>query len=118
MRDFIDAGFEAIVVSVNADLFDNEWLGRRIEKDFVRDLASFNSAIDPCGEHGEYHTFVIDGPLFKNHVRILKNERILKDGYWFLDISGYASENREGEHHNQYWHFQGKLDRSSVRTKG
>ena len=47
MRAFIDAGFEVIIVSARADLFDNAWLGRRIDSEFVRDLQNFNSTIDP-----------------------------------------------------------------------
>ena len=89
ITDFIDAGFEAIVVSAKADLLGKEWLGRKIDKEFVSDLRSFHKRIDPCGEFGEYHTFVIDGPMFKNRIRILDSEKILKDGYWFLDIPKY-----------------------------
>ncbi len=92
LSDFIDAGFEAIVISAKADLFDSEWLGRRVDKQFVRDLRTFHKGLDLCGEHGEYHTFVIDGPLFKNRIRIIKSEKILKDGYWILDISKFEVE--------------------------
>jgi len=94
ITDFIDAGFETIVYSAKADLFDKEWLGRKIDKRFLSDLHSFNSAVDPCGEYGEYHTFVIDGPLFKNKLRIVDSEKILKDGYWFLDILEYVVEEK------------------------
>jgi uncharacterized protein (TIGR00290 family) len=86
VTEFIDVGFEAIVASAKADLFGNEWLGRKIDKEFVSDLHSFNNAIDPCGEFGEFHTFVTDGPIFKNRIRIVNSKKILKDGYWFLDI--------------------------------
>jgi diphthine-ammonia ligase len=92
--DFIDAGFEAIVVSAKADLFGKEWLGRKIDKEFVSDLRSFHKGLDLCGEFGEYHTFVIDGPVFKNRIRVVNSEKILKDGYWFLDISKYAIEGK------------------------
>lgn len=87
LSDFIDAGFEAIVVSAKADLLGDEWLGRTIDEDFVSDLRSFHNGLDVCGENGEYHTFVTDGPLFKNRIRIINSETIMKDGYWFLDIS-------------------------------
>jgi uncharacterized protein (TIGR00290 family) len=89
VREFIEAGFEAIIVSARADLFGKEWLGRRIDGEFVRDLQNFNSAIDPCGEYGEFHTFVTGGPLFKNHIRILSGEKILRNGYWFFDITKF-----------------------------
>jgi diphthamide synthase (EF-2-diphthine--ammonia ligase) len=60
----------------------------------IRDLRSFNNAIDLCGEFGEFHTFVTDGPIFKNRIRIVYSEKILKDGYWFLDILRYEIEER------------------------
>jgi uncharacterized protein (TIGR00290 family) len=87
LKDFIDAGFEAIVVSAKADLLGKEWLGRTIDEEFVSDLRSSHDGLDVCGEYGEYHTFVIDGPLFRHRIRIIKSETIVKDGYWFLDIS-------------------------------
>ena len=94
ITDFIGAGFEAIIVSAKADLFDKEWLGRKIDKEFVSDLRSFHKGVDSCGEFGEYHTFVIDGPMFKNRIRVVNSEKILKDGYWFLNISKYAIEGK------------------------
>jgi diphthine-ammonia ligase len=94
ITDFIDAGFEAIIVSAKADLLGKEWLGRKIDDEFVSDLRSFHNGLDLCGEFGEYHTFVIDGPMFKNRVRIVESEKILKDGYWFLNISGYEIEGK------------------------
>jgi len=90
VTNFLDAGFEAIVVTTKADLLGEEWLGRTINEEFVADLRAFNSAIDPCGEFGEFHSFVIDGPLFKDRIRIGESEKRLEDGYWRLDISDFA----------------------------
>lgn len=91
LTDFMDEGFEAIVVSVKADLFGEEWLGREIDRDFVRDLYGLKGKHDIhlCGELGEYHTFVTDGPLFKRSVKVLGSNSVLKNGYWVLDISRY-----------------------------
>ena len=94
ITDFLDAGFEAIIVSVKADLFGKEWLGRKIDKKFVNDLHSYNKAIDACGENGEFHTFVTDGPMFKNKLRIVKSEKILRDGLWFMDILNFARKGK------------------------
>ena len=94
ITDFIDAGFEAIVVSVKADLLSKEWLGRTIDEAFLTDLRRLNATIDPCGEDGEFHTFVVDGPLFKNRIRIDTSEKRLWDCYWFLDVSNCALEAR------------------------
>ena len=87
LKEFVNAGFKAIVIKVKADLFDEEWLGRELTREFIEDLPG---EIHPCGEHGEYHTFVIDGPLFQSRVEIVKSDKKLKDGNWFLGISEYG----------------------------
>ncbi len=89
MSDFIASGFEAMVVATRADILGEEWLGRKVDLDFVKDLAELGktSPITPCGEAGEYHTLVIDGPLFKQRLEILETNRVLRDGHWFLNIS-------------------------------
>lgn len=97
--DFLDEGFEAIVVEVKADLFGEEWLGRKVNKSFIEDLREFRNTrdFDICGELGEYHTFVTDGPIFKRRIKILDSRRVLREGYWsfwLLDISGYEIEGK------------------------
>ena len=88
LRDFIGLGFEAIIVAAKADLFGEEWLGRKVDLDFLSYLSELKktSDITPCGEAGEYHTFVIDGPLFKQRVEVLETNKVLREGHWFLDI--------------------------------
>lgn len=88
LRDFIDLGFEAIVVATKADLLGEEWLGQRVDLDFIRHLEELKETKDitPCGEAGEYHTLVIDGPLFKKRMEILKTRNVFRDAHWFLDI--------------------------------
>lgn len=91
LTDFIKAGFKAIVVSVKAELFGKEWIGRQLDDDLaagLRQLAE-KSGIDPCGEGGEFHTFVYDGPLFKKSLRIKNSTTVLRDGRWFLNILEY-----------------------------
>ncbi len=99
ITDFMKAGFEAIIISVKADLLGEEWLGRKIDTKFVSDLHSYNNAIDPCGEYGEFHTFVIDGPIFRKKLQIVNREKILKDGYWLMDISKYSIEDKLNRFH-------------------
>jgi uncharacterized protein (TIGR00290 family) len=82
MLVFIDAGFEAIIVSAKADLFGKEWISKRVDREFLRYLKDNN--IDVCGENGEYHTFVTDGPMFRKKIKITTNMPIMRDGYWFL----------------------------------
>ena len=87
-RGFIGAGFEALVVALQADLLGEEWLGRRVDADFLSDLLALGK-VDPEGERGEFHTFVLDGPLFKRRIAVLETGRVLRDGRWFLDIPRY-----------------------------
>lgn len=89
MNDFVASGFKAVVVATRADILGEEWLGRKVDLAFIKDLAELGKTrpITPCGEAGEYHTLVIDGPLFKQRLEILETNRVLKDGHWFLNIS-------------------------------
>lgn len=62
---FIDLGFKAVVVCVNASLLDQSFVGRDYDVQFLADLPD---AVDCCGENGEFHTFVYDGPVFQHPV--------------------------------------------------
>ena len=88
LRNFIDSGFEAIVVATKADMLGEEWLGRRIDLDFIRHLDEIKKTknITLCGEVGEYHTFVIDGPLFQKRIEIMATRKVFRDDHWFLEI--------------------------------
>ncbi|MFX1293802.1 MAG: diphthine--ammonia ligase [Promethearchaeota archaeon] len=89
LRDFINNDFEATVIKVKSDLLGEQWLGRSVDKRFLSDLLDFKGEINLCGELGEYHTYITDGPIFKKHIKLLKKDKILKDGYWYLDITRY-----------------------------
>lgn len=88
LADFIDSGFEAIVVSVKADVLGKEWLGRKIDAKFAKDVQRLHErvGVNICGESGEYHTFVTNGPIFKRKIRICRGDKVLKNGYWLLNI--------------------------------
>ncbi|MBI2979769.1 MAG: diphthine--ammonia ligase [Chloroflexi bacterium] len=88
LRDFISLGFEAVVVATKAELLGEEWLGRKIDLNFIRDLAELSKTreITPCGEAGEYHTLVTDGPLFQKRLEITETRNIRRDEHWFLEI--------------------------------
>lgn len=90
MREFIDKGFKAITVCVNATLLDESFVGRSVDEDFLKDLPKH---IDPCGENGEFHTFCYDAPFFKNPVSFSVGEKVLKtynnadySRFWFCDL--------------------------------
>jgi uncharacterized protein (TIGR00290 family) len=83
-RQFVELGFRAIVVCVDTELLSSEFTGREYNGDFIRDLPA---GIDPCGENGEFHTFVYDGPIFSRPVPVQKGEKVLRDNrffYWDL----------------------------------
>jgi len=66
-RAFVDLGFEARVVCVDAEALDRSFVGRRFDRSFLADLPA---GVDPCGENGEFHTFVVDGPPFERAVPV------------------------------------------------
>ena len=86
LLDFIDCGFKAAVVCTRDGILGKEWLGRILDRQFIEDLHRYNPKIDPCGEAGEFHTFVYDGPLFKKLVEFLIGEKILNGIYWRLEV--------------------------------
>jgi len=94
LEDFINLGFEAIVVVVKAGILSEKWLGRKIDGRFVKDITTFEN-ITPCGEVGEYHTLVIDGPLFKKRMKIVETRIVQRDQHWLLDISRCILEDKE-----------------------
>jgi uncharacterized protein (TIGR00290 family) len=71
VREFLDAGFRATVVAVDGDALDASYAGRELDDQFLEDLPP---AVDPCGENGEFHTFVWDGPIFTSPVSVLVTE--------------------------------------------
>ncbi len=88
MSNFIDLGFEAIVVAAKANLFGEEILGRKVDLDFIKYLKELGKTEDVtlCGEAGEYHTLVIDGPLFQRRLEIVETRKVLREGTRFLEI--------------------------------
>ncbi len=82
---FIEAGFKAIVVTVDSEFLDEGWLGREINEEFITDLEKLGN-IDLCGERGEFHTFVYDGPIFERAIEFTMGEKIFRDKHWFLEL--------------------------------
>jgi uncharacterized protein (TIGR00290 family) len=75
IHDFINSGFKTLMCAANAKYFSNEALGRTIDQQFLKHLPA---GVDPCGENGEFHTFVYDGPLFKRPLDLSYGEVITK----------------------------------------
>lgn len=76
IEEFISLGFKAITVCVNARYLDESFVGRVIDENFINDLPP---EVDVCGENGEFHTFVFDGPNFKKPVPFQIGEKVLRD---------------------------------------
>ena len=86
IEEFVNAGFKTRVVAVNTRLLPKDWLGRIIDKQFISDILGL-SGIDPCAENGEYHSFVYDGPLFKQPIQVSLGKEYFKDNHWFLEVN-------------------------------
>jgi len=71
IREFINSGFKAITTCVNDKYLDKSFVGRLIDDDFLNDLPF---GVDPCGENGEYHSFVFDAPFFSEPIQFEKGE--------------------------------------------
>ena len=96
MSEFLEMGFKTIVVCVKEELLDKSFAGRIIDESFLDDLPT---NVDPCGENGEFHTFVFDGPLFKKPIQFeigdltyrqypspIPNDSTKKVGFYFRDL--------------------------------
>jgi len=82
-REFIAAGFEAVLVCVDPRRLDPSFAGRRFDSELLADLPP---DVDPCGEHGEFHTFVYAGPIFGAPVACQVGEIVQRDGFVFCDV--------------------------------
>ena len=88
LREFVSLGFKSVVTSTQAEKLNKDWVGRNIDESFIKDLKSVPN-VDLCGENGEFHSFVYDGPIFSKRINITKTDKVLINGYWFLDIQEY-----------------------------
>lgn len=82
-RRFIDEGFKAILTCVDTRVLDRSFAGRAFDHTLLADLPP---AVDPCGENGEFHTFVLDGPIFRRKIRVLRGESVQRDAWCFCDL--------------------------------
>lgn len=83
-NDFFTAGFIAKIIAVNAAKLSADYLGYTLTPALINEFTA--AGIDPAGELGEYHTIVVDGPIFHQPLSLIEKNRVLRDGYWFLDV--------------------------------
>jgi uncharacterized protein (TIGR00290 family) len=87
LKEFIQSGFEGIIVSAKADLINENWIGHPLNWEFIEYLKKQN--IDLCGEDGEYHTLTTNGPIFQRRIEILATKKVMKADRWFLEIEKF-----------------------------
>jgi uncharacterized protein (TIGR00290 family) len=89
-REFIATGATARIVTVRDGAISHQWLGRPLTIDLLPLFESLG--VDPCGEHGEYHTVVVDAPIFPGPLPLTTGATVLRDGCWAIDLLLDASE--------------------------
>lgn len=92
-RQFVNRGFRAVLCTVNPRLLDPKFCGREFDPLFLSEIPA---TVDPCGENGEFHTFVYDGPIFKEPVKITRGEIVERDGFFFADLLPLEDSQRSG----------------------
>lgn len=85
LEELLDVGFEAVIVVINTDMMSRDYIGKSFTRELMDELEELG--IDSCGENGEFHTVVIDGPIFSSPVPVKFGEVKEQDQYVFLDIS-------------------------------
>jgi len=81
---FIALGFKAIITCLDSNVLDKKFVGRAYDKQFLSELPD---SVDPCGENGEFHSFVYDGPIFRQRIGFRKGRVVLRDNrFYFCDL--------------------------------
>lgn len=83
-RAVVDQGFRAMIVAVRDGVVTPDLLGRVVDHEVLDELEE--NGVDPSGEYGEFHSLVLDGPLFRHAHEVEPGERVMRSGMWFLDL--------------------------------
>lgn len=83
LDEMIDGGLRAVTTCIDPKQTPRSLLGQVIDEEFKRSLPA---GLDPCGENGEFHTFVFDGPMYTRPIAIEVGEQVERDGFWFADV--------------------------------
>ncbi len=82
-HEMLSVGFRAILTCVDPKKLDESFAGRQFDESLLNDLPK---EVDPCGENGEFHTFVYDGPIFREPIPVKVGEKVQRDGFVFADL--------------------------------
>lgn len=80
---FVDSGFVAYTSCIDPSRLSDEFVGRRLDRAFFRDLPE---DVDPCGENGEFHSFVCGGPVFRRPIPVSVGSAVRRDSFLFCDL--------------------------------
>lgn len=96
LSEILDLEFEVIITGVYAYGFNREWLGRTIDEKTVKDLMELNRkyGVSLVGEGGEYETLVLDAPLFRKRIKIMKGEKVWEDQSGYFLVTKAKLENK------------------------
>lgn len=94
VRDFVTEGFQAIVSCVVTDKLDPSFAGRQIDQAFISDLPT---TVDPCGENGEYHSYVWDGPIYSRPIEVRTGHMVHRDVRCFVELLPDKDSHRRDE---------------------
>jgi uncharacterized protein (TIGR00290 family) len=83
IREFHENGFRALAACIDPKVLDRSFAGRELDDAFFRDLPA---GVDPCGENGEFHTFVFDGPMFRKPIPVRVGEIVERDSFIYCDL--------------------------------
>lgn len=83
-RKFIELGFQAVIICVDSQKLDKKFAGRYFDRQFLSDLPA---TVDPCGENGEFHSFVFDGPIFRKPIPFTIGDKVLREErFYYCDL--------------------------------
>jgi len=95
LTDLIDNDFEVVVVVVNQEFLGDDYLGRRVDPAYLKEIMRLHNEKGIHVSGDEYHTFVVDGPIFKKRIKIVETDPISKDGYSILNIKKAELEDKD-----------------------
>lgn len=99
MSQFIELGFKAVITCVNDKYLDQSFAGRMLDEKFLADLPN---GVDHCGENGEYHSFVYDGPIFNKPVPYVKGEITYKE--YSLNFQSVVGDDKKERLSTRFWY--------------
>jgi len=99
LKEIVSSGVKAIFTCVNKTWFDRSWLGRELDESCVEELRDLGErhGIDPCGEGGEYHTMVVDGPMFEERIEIQRFKDGATNSLLYIRVDEFASKPKTGQ---------------------